>query len=78
MGNKYDLQAIRVVPHLDAVEYCKSMGIMYMEGSAKTGLNINVMFHAIGSHLYLHSFKRTFDHLQVNIRREDRDREKCC
>lgn len=48
IGNKLDLQAIRVVSNGDAVGFCEENGITYFEGSAKTGMGINEIFCDIG------------------------------
>ncbi|KAH0785234.1 ras-related protein RHN1 [Histomonas meleagridis] len=76
MGNKYDLQAIRVVPQSDATEYCESMGISYIEGSAKTGYNVNKMFYEVASRLYHQS--TTIDQVDVRLEGETREKSKCC
>merc|ERR1740121_650090 len=50
-GNKSDLDANRVIERDAARAYAESMGILYMETSAKSGQNVNELFHEIAVHL---------------------------
>mmetsp|Transcript_140113 Transcript_140113/g.390604 ORF Transcript_140113/g.390604 Transcript_140113/m.390604 type:complete len:206 (+) Transcript_140113:61-678(+) len=50
-GNKSDLSASRTVDREVAWAYADSMGIIYMETSAKSGQNVNEFFHEIASWL---------------------------
>ncbi|CAJ1331935.1 unnamed protein product [Effrenium voratum] len=50
-GNKSDLEATRAVEREMARSYADQMGILYMETSAKSGLNVNEIFHEIAVRL---------------------------
>mmetsp|Transcript_12995 Transcript_12995/g.29568 ORF Transcript_12995/g.29568 Transcript_12995/m.29568 type:complete len:208 (-) Transcript_12995:33-656(-) len=50
-GNKSDLCAERTVEREAAWSYADSMGIIYMETSAKSGQNVNEFFHEIAQWL---------------------------
>merc|ERR1712066_170231 len=50
-GNKSDLEATRVIEHETARSYAETMGILYMETSAKSGQNVNELFHEIAVRL---------------------------
>jgi len=50
-GNKADLEANRVIDRETARAYAESMNILYMETSAKTGQNVNELFHDIAVRL---------------------------
>ena len=47
LANKVDLEAKRVVPRQDGVDYAKARGMPYFETSAKTGQNVEEAFCAI-------------------------------
>lgn len=53
-GNKADLAAKRVVEFDEAKSYAEENGLLFMETSAKTAMNVNDIFLAIGmtSRLY--------------------------
>ena len=44
-GNKSDLEPSRAVDREMAKSYADQMGILYMETSAKSGQNVNELFH---------------------------------
>jgi small GTP-binding protein len=46
-GNKTDLEDSRTVTFAEAKEFCESNGLSYIEGSAKTGINIGMLFETI-------------------------------
>jgi len=50
-GNKADLGASRAVERGAAQAYAESMGVLYMETSAKSGQNVNELFHEIAVRL---------------------------
>ncbi|CAK9023651.1 unnamed protein product [Durusdinium trenchii] len=50
-GNKSDLEASRAVEREMAKSYADQMGILYMETSAKSGQNVNELFHEIAVRL---------------------------
>lgn len=58
-GNKADLTNSRVVEFEEAKQYAEENGLLFMETSAKTAMNVNDIFLAIGKHnirsLNLHS-----------------------
>jgi len=47
IGNKADLEDLRQVPRKDAETLCRSFGCEYIESSAKTNLNIDLIFHTL-------------------------------
>eukprot|EP00933_Yihiella_yeosuensis_P082064 TRINITY_DN95804_c0_g1_i1.p1 TRINITY_DN95804_c0_g1~~TRINITY_DN95804_c0_g1_i1.p1 ORF type:complete len:204 (+),score=59.51 TRINITY_DN95804_c0_g1_i1:65-676(+) len=50
-GNKSDLEANRAIDKEVARAYAEQMGILYMETSAKSGQNVNELFHDIAVRL---------------------------
>lgn len=72
-GNKLDMQAIRVVPDADAINFCEENRITYFECSAKTGANIDEIFNNIGMQLYEN--KAVADKVKVNLENKDKG---CC
>lgn len=51
-GNKADLANKRVVEYDEAQTYADENGLLFMETSAKTAMNVNDIFLAIGELLY--------------------------
>lgn len=47
-GNKADLANSRMVEYEEAKQYADENGLLFMETSAKTALNVNEIFLAIG------------------------------
>ncbi len=47
-GNKSDLSAKRMVDHDEAYTYAEENGLLFMETSAKTAMNVTDIFLAIG------------------------------
>lgn len=52
-GNKADLSNLRVVEFEEAKLYAEENGLLFMETSAKTAMNVNDIFLAIGELLCL-------------------------
>lgn len=52
-GNKADLAASRSVDYEEAKQYADENGLLFMETSAKTAVNVNEIFLAIGEYLYV-------------------------
>lgn len=77
VGNKADLQFIRVVQAREAREYAKSFGYMYFETSAKTGINIEQMFYTIAEHLY-ETRASEFDIANVECFSEQKSKKSSC
>eukprot|EP00929_Paragymnodinium_shiwhaense_P056362 TRINITY_DN28211_c0_g1_i1.p1 TRINITY_DN28211_c0_g1~~TRINITY_DN28211_c0_g1_i1.p1 ORF type:complete len:200 (-),score=55.54 TRINITY_DN28211_c0_g1_i1:132-731(-) len=50
-GNKSDLDSSRVVERETAQAYANDMGILFMETSARSGQNVNDLFHEIAAKL---------------------------
>jgi len=48
-GNKSDLSAKRMVDHDEAYTYAEENGLLFMETSAKTAMNVTDIFLAIGN-----------------------------
>ncbi|XP_031572326.1 ras-related protein Rab-13-like isoform X2 [Actinia tenebrosa] len=65
VGNKYDLNDEREVPKTRGEELAKSLGVKYMETSAKTGRNVKEVFHSLATQM-----KDANDPF-VHVRRED-------
>lgn len=57
-GNKADLANKRVVEYDEAQTYADENGLLFMETSAKTAMNVNDIFLAIGRlfHFFLMSY----------------------
>lgn len=47
-GNKADLSNLRVVEYEEAKLYAEENGLLFMETSAKTAMNVNEIFLEIG------------------------------
>lgn len=52
-GNKADLANSRTVDYEEAKQYADENGLLFMETSAKTAVNVNEIFLAIGKHSLL-------------------------
>ena len=50
-GNKADLAAKRAVEFDEAKGYAEENGLLFMETSAKTAMNVNDIFLAIGTYI---------------------------
>lgn len=60
-GNKSDMVAKRMVDFEEAQAYADENGLLFMETSAKTAMNVNDIFRVIGGYSY------TFPKLQETI-----------
>ena len=60
-GNKADLAAKRAVEFEEAKSYAEENGLLFMESSAKTAMNVNDIFLAIGK--YLKHWNHLLNHL---------------
>lgn len=49
-GNKADLTTSRDVEYEEAKQYAEENGLLFMETSAKTAMNVNDIFLAIGEY----------------------------
>ena len=54
VGNKLDLEQKRTVSTDDAQAYAEDNNLLYMETSAKSGINVNEIFVAIGFVSFIH------------------------
>ena len=59
-GNKADLAAKRVVEYEEAQAYAEDNGLLFLETSAKSSMNVNEIFLAIGLFLNLFFEKNFF------------------
>jgi hypothetical protein len=50
-GNKADLEPKRKVEKEEAIEYARENGIIHMETSAKTAMNVRQLFEEIGEQI---------------------------
>lgn len=55
-GNKADLSNSRVVEYEEAKQYAEENGLLFMETSAKTAMNVNDIFLAIGNFFFKQYF----------------------
>lgn len=53
-GNKADLSNSRVVEYEEAKQYAEENGLLFMETSAKTAMNVNDIFLAIGNFFFIY------------------------
>lgn len=51
-GNKADLSNLRVVEYEEAKLYAEENGLLFMETSAKTAMNVNEIFLEIGEYCW--------------------------
>ena len=75
VGNKTDLQFIRVVQTPEAMQYAKISGLTYFETSAKTGSNIDQVFTDLAIEI-LQKPEIQKDEQAIPV--ENRQHQKCC
>lgn len=54
VGNKTDFKDKRCVSSEEAIEYAGENGLIFMETSAKTGMNVTEIFLAVGKRFVNH------------------------
>ncbi|KKL96890.1 hypothetical protein LCGC14_1839970 [marine sediment metagenome] len=57
VGNKVDLESERKVPRIEADEFARNLGLLYLETSALNGLNIEEAFGLLGIQILLEKKK---------------------
>ena len=83
IGNKVDDEENRIINYKDAKNFADQYGMKYYETSAKTGKNINKVFHDL-THDLLKTFPNKIDkssvHLKKKQKRSDKsgNSSKCC
>jgi len=58
VGNKSDLEQVRMIPSKDGEKIAKKLGCPFFEASAKTGENVEFIFRALNSMLLDHAQKK--------------------
>ena len=80
LGNKVDDEEHRIIKYKDAKKFADDHGFKYYETSAKTGKNINKVFHDLTSDL-LKTFPNKNINNNINLKKKKRntnDSNKCC
>lgn len=78
VGNKIDLQFIRVVQANEAKQYANSQGFMYYETSAKNGTNIEELFRDIAGQVADNGNCMDFTVTPVNQADNKDSKKSCC
>ncbi|XP_076821083.1 ras-related protein Rab-37-like isoform X2 [Clavelina lepadiformis] len=85
IGNKSDCSSQRMVKYKDGERLAKEYNIVFLETSAKTGLNVDLAFEAVAQELYNNSLtaadlvgshKESFD--LKNYVDSEKERSNCC
>lgn len=71
-GNKVDLEKQRQVPTEEASNFCKSVGVPFLEGSAKTRMNVEEAFYQLVKEI------RRYKEQHSNEEKEEKKKEKRC
>lgn len=66
-GNKADLSNSRVVEFEEAKQYAEENGLLFMETSAKTGMNVNDIFLAIGEYIFIYNNSDKFRLIKISL-----------
>jgi len=79
-GNKADLEDLREVRHKDALDYAEGIGAVLVETSAKSAININVLFHEICKRLSTDDFESTTPDKTIKVNKGQNGEKKkgCC
>lgn len=64
-GNKQDLANKRMVEFEEAQTYADENGLLFMETSAKTAMNVNQIFMAIGKWMHFRKQSKIYAHLLI-------------
>ena len=77
VGNKADLQFIRVVQTAEAKQYANSCHFSYFETSAKTGVNVEQLFLTVAEQL-VEKQANEFDVTSINPPLTEKDKDSPC
>lgn len=77
-GNKLDLEDSRAVPIEKAEAYAKTHGLIFMETSAKTSVNVADLFYAMATRLLVEASSRSPTGQRLTDADENVPQSKCC
>jgi len=77
-GNKMDLESKREVSTEEAKNYAQENGCIFFETSAKTGENINAIFHQIAQKLPKNIQPQAADAIQIISQDDVENKSRCC
>lgn len=78
VGNKLDLELQRTVSETEIKEYAQSKKIEYMEVSAKSGINIQLLFEQLASKLVKERENIVVEEDKVTNVEVQKDKGRCC